>query len=69
VEEETSMTEFTPSMVKTLKEHEDVINEIDVLINRLQTLVDKDYWGYIREYEMGLLDASLGLLKKVKESL
>ena len=69
MEEETSMTELTPNMVKTLKEHENIKNEIAALINRLQTLVDKDYWGYTREYEMGLLDASLILLKKVKVSL
>lgn len=50
-------------------EHNDMMKKLDKLIEDIETLKDDNYWAYTKEYWMGLLDASLQLVKKIRTEL
>jgi len=46
-----------------------MMKKLDKLIEDIETLKDDNYWAYTKEYWMGLLDASLQLVKKIRTEL
>lgn len=46
-----------------------ILNKIDKLLTDTETLLNDDYWDILKERYVGLLQANLLILKKIKEEL
>lgn len=53
----------------TLSEHKEMMTKLEKLIDDMENLKADSYWAYTKEYWMGLLEASIILIKKIKEDL